>query len=159
MCAPLTALESKSNSMNATDLEKVAEAKKQFEDIRRSFNVIVRGLPEGPDETRDDLIATLTNILTTDLKLANVAPVNAFRVGKPRANPPRVVKIQYTSPTKSLKVRAAASRMRESRHPNVYVDEDLSAERQRQMYLFRQSKKSNDPNNSAGPSNSLSYSQ
>ncbi|KAK6764800.1 hypothetical protein RB195_024936 [Necator americanus] len=109
----------------------------QFEADKRSRSVVISGLPDsGSSERLDNLEEKVNDILLA----LNVScrPVDLYRMGKPNASHPRLVKVVFPSQFYWRRALANARLLRGAGFPNVYIRRSMTPDERKREYELRQ---------------------
>ncbi|KAK6761547.1 hypothetical protein RB195_022568 [Necator americanus] len=109
----------------------------QFEADKRSRSVVTSGLPDsGSSERLGNLEEKVNDILLA----LNVScrPVDLYRMGKPNASRPRLVKVVFPSQFYWRRELANARLLRGAGFPNVYIRRSVTPDERKREYELRQ---------------------
>ena len=121
----------------ATLQEKVAKLESGHDGLEqygRRYSLRVKGIPETEQENTDTLILDLAKKMDVPLELQDIS--RSHRLGKP-SQTPRPIICRFTT----YRARANLYKARRSSPKGVFLNEDLTKNRQHLLYLCRQSKR------------------
>lgn len=122
-------------SGNSTNVEEILAESRERE-TRRS-NLIVANLTEGPDDISEAKLILSGIHAGDDLDSAR-AVSGAFRIGKPVANKPRLLKIVLSSPEFALKALKGKSGLRSHpKYKHLYIRADLTPNQSNRLQALR----------------------
>lgn len=116
----------------------VYEAQQRFE---RADNLVLFGVPESHDggiSDKRDYDAGLFKEIVTTLNISDVKLVGCSRIGKPRRDGHRILRVKLESREKRLQCLRKSMSLKHTRFRNVFIKADLTPYQQAQEWEMRE---------------------